>query len=126
MKRAGLLLALAVSGCASDPMRPRLFTTDWQDDQGASIDAVFARTRGAALPANADVVVAVAKSGKQLVGLPLAGGARWTHDHALDARPTVVGSVVVAQDGVGSLLTATSLLPPGAVDAVRAVEGVSK
>lgn len=33
------------------------------------------------------------------------------------------GSVVVAQDGVANLLGATSLLPPGAGDAARAVDG---
>lgn len=130
MKRTLTLLALGValggSGCASDPMRPRLFSTDWQDDQGASIDAVYARTRSGALPPNADVVVAVAKSGKQLVGLPLGGGARWTHDHALDARPTVVGSVVVAQ-GAGELFALDALTgkklwarPSGAVPFIGA------
>lgn len=35
------------------------------------------------------------------------------------------GSVVVAQDGVANLLAATSLLPPGAAEAVSTVEGVS-
>lgn len=35
------------------------------------------------------------------------------------------GSVVVAQAGVRNLLGATSLLPPGAADAVRATEGVA-
>lgn len=40
------------------------------------------------------------------------------HDHA-------PGSVVVAQAGVRTLLGATSLLPPGAADAVRATDGVA-
>ncbi len=35
------------------------------------------------------------------------------------------GSVVVAQEGVGNLLAATSLLPPGTIESVSAVEGVS-
>lgn len=35
------------------------------------------------------------------------------------------GSVVVAQEGVANLLAATSLLPPGTAESVRAVDGVS-
>src|SRR4030067_3270945 len=36
------------------------------------------------------------------------------------------GSVVVAQDGGGNLLGATSLLPPGATSQVQEVEGVAE
>lgn len=91
--------ALAATGCASDPLRPKLFSTDWQDDQGASIDAVFAKTRGATLPPGADVVIGVALAGDHIVGQPLGGAPKWTYTHALDARPTVAGGIVVGQGG---------------------------
>ena len=98
---AALGLALGSGGCAStDPMRPRTFSTDWLDDQGKSISAVQARLRGASAGATADLVVAVAgEKADKLIGAPLAGGARWTFQHALDARPMIVGSVVIGSGG---------------------------
>jgi outer membrane protein assembly factor BamB len=95
---ASLGLALSTSACAGgDPMRPRTFSTDWLDDQGKSIAAVQARLKGAPAGATADLVVAVAgEKNDKLIGAPLAGGAKWTFQHALDARPMIVGSVVVA------------------------------
>ena len=95
---ASLGLAFTVAACAGgDSLRPRTFSTDWLDDQGKSIAAVQARLKGAPAGAKADLVVAVAgEKNDKLIGAPLAGGAKWTFQHALDARPMIVGSVVVA------------------------------
>jgi outer membrane protein assembly factor BamB len=91
--------ALASSACASDPGRPKIFSTDWLDDQGKSISDVHARLRGAQPGASADLVVAVAGNNDKIIGLPLSGGAQWTHQHALDTRPIIAGGVVVASGG---------------------------
>lgn len=103
MKRAlslGLLaVALTTAACASDPGRPKIFSTDWVDDQGRSIDDVHARLRGARPGASADLVVAVAGNNDKILGLPLSGGAPWSHQHALDTRPIIAGGVVVASGG---------------------------
>lgn len=95
MIRRALLAALLFAGCASDPSRPNLFSTDWLDDRGKSIGEVRARLRDAR-PATADVAVAVGGNGDKILGLPLGGGASWTFQHALDTRPIVAGGVVVA------------------------------
>ena len=103
MKRAltiGLVaLGLATSACASDPGRPKIFSTDWVDDQGRSIGDVQNRLRGARPGASADLVVAVAGNNDKILGLPLAGGSPWTFQHALDTRPIIAGGVVVASGG---------------------------
>lgn len=100
MKRfAAAVFALAAASCAGDAGRPRLFSTDWLDDQGRSIGDVQARLRGARNGGEADVVVAVAGNDDKLLGLPLGGGAPWSFDHKLDARPVLAGNVVVASGG---------------------------
>lgn len=103
MKRlllAGLVAAaLSTTACASDPGRPKIFSTDWLDDQGKSISDVQARLRGARPGASADVVVAVGGNNDKILGLPLGGGAPWTHQHALDTRPIIAGGVVVGSGG---------------------------
>jgi outer membrane protein assembly factor BamB len=91
--------ALSTSACAGDPGRPKIFSTDWVDDQGRSIGDVHARLRGARPGASADLVVAVAGNNDKILGLPLSGGAPWSHQHALDTRPIIAGGVVVASGG---------------------------
>jgi outer membrane protein assembly factor BamB len=94
------LSASLSAACGGDDLHPKLFSTDWQDDQGRSIGEVLARLRGVAPAASTDVVVATAgaKTDKVL-GLPLAGGAPWTFQHALDSRPVIAGGVVVGSGG---------------------------
>ena len=101
MKRLvlGLVLSLAAAACGADQSHPRLFSTDWLDDQGRSIAQVQARLRGARPGASADVVVAVAGNNDKILGLPLGGGTPWSFQHGLDARPIVAGGVVVGSGG---------------------------
>ena len=90
-------LGLTLTACPGrDPMHPQTFSTDWLDDQGKSIAAVQTRLKGAPAGATADLVVAVAgEKNDKLIGAPLSGGARWTFQHALDARPMIIGSIVL-------------------------------
>lgn len=93
--------AFALAACGGDELHPKLFSTSWQDDQGRSISEVLNRLHGAKPAASTDVVVAVAGAkADKLLGLSLSGGgAPWTFQHALDARPIVAGGVVVASGG---------------------------
>ncbi len=86
-------LSASVSACGASG-RLRTFSTDWTDDQGASIGAVYDRLRNAEPPPSADLVVSVAE-GNKIIGTPLGGGEQWTAMHALDARPVIAGGVVV-------------------------------
>jgi outer membrane protein assembly factor BamB len=98
-----------VLACGGGQTRLNLFSTDWTDDGGASIDRVWQRIRATPIPAAADVVVGVAANDRKMIGLVLANGSQWTFEHALDARPIVTGSVVVGS-GSGEVfaLDATS------------------
>ena len=92
-------LAAALS-CGGGQTRLNLFSTDWEDDRGASIERVRQRIASAPIPASANVVVGVARSGDTIVGLPLSeGGSKWSFAHALDGRPTVAGNLVVGSGG---------------------------
>jgi outer membrane protein assembly factor BamB len=101
MKRFILLaasLAALVQACGGDLGRPKTFSTDWADDQGKSITAVYDRLRGAKSATATDLVVSVADN-DTLIGTPLGTGSPWTAKHALDARPIVAGGVVVVSGG---------------------------
>ena len=89
----------SATSCGGGQTNPRLFSSDWEDDGGATIEAVRLRLGGAKPPRGADVAVGVAGNADKIVGLPLSGGKRWTFAHALDARPMIAGSVVVATGG---------------------------
>jgi outer membrane protein assembly factor BamB len=88
---------MGMLGCAADPSRPRAFSTEWSDDEGKSMAALELRARAQRIAPGANVVVAVAGNNDKLIGMPLAGGGagKWSFPHALDARPTVVGNIVV-------------------------------
>jgi outer membrane protein assembly factor BamB len=91
-----LALGTATAGCPGDAAHPGTFSTNWLDDQGKSIGEVQARLKGARAGGSADIAVAVAgEKNDKLIGAPLAGGAPWTFQHALDARPIIAGGVVV-------------------------------
>jgi outer membrane protein assembly factor BamB len=97
---AGLVAAVATAvGCGGGQTRLNLFSTDWEDDGGASIARVWQRVGRAPIPASADVVIGITGHADKMIGLPLAGGSKWTFAHPLDARPVVAGGVVVGSGG---------------------------
>ena len=99
---SGLALVCALSaasGCGGNELHPKLFSSEWSDDGGASIAAVRNKLRDAPFARGADVVIAVPASKDKIIGLPMAGGAKWIKAHALDSRPQVVGSIVVGSGG---------------------------
>src|SRR4051794_36754915 len=90
----------ALSACGGGQTPLNLFSTDWTDDNGRSIERVRIKLGGARANPGADVVVAVAGNAEKLIGQPLgANGAKWTFAHPIDARPVVAGSVVVGSGG---------------------------
>ncbi len=87
-------------GCGGNELHPKLFSSEWSDDGGASIAAVRNKLRDAPFTRGADVILAIPTSAKnKIIGMPMAGGAKWTVTHALDARPQIVGSIVVGSGG---------------------------
>lgn len=99
--RASALLgawALLLAACGAGQTRiGQLFTTNWEDDGGASIAKLEARLRRAPVVETVDVAVGVTDDG--IVGVPLGGGATWSYAHAVAARPDVAGNVVVGSGG---------------------------
>jgi outer membrane protein assembly factor BamB len=85
--------------CGGGQTRLNLFSTDWEDDGGASIGRVWQRIGGAPIPPSADVVVGIAGHADKLVGLPLTGQPKWSFVHPLDSRPIITGKVVVGSGG---------------------------
>jgi outer membrane protein assembly factor BamB len=90
---AGIVLQNACGGAQN---RLPMFSTNWEDDGGASINRVWMRVHDSQVPLSADVIVGIAGNGERMIGVPFDGGSRWTFAHALDARPVVTGNVVVA------------------------------
>jgi outer membrane protein assembly factor BamB len=98
MKRALAAIALALVACGGGQTRlSSVFSTDWRDDGGAGVRAVQARILATPIARSTPVAVGVTESG--LVGIGLAGGAAWTYEHAVEARPVTVGTVVVGAGG---------------------------
>jgi outer membrane protein assembly factor BamB len=92
----GLFLGAAVLlSCGAAQTRLDLFSTEWEDDGGASIARAWERLGSMPIPASADVVLGVAGQADKIIGLPLVGGAKWAFSHPLDARPIVAGKVVL-------------------------------
>jgi outer membrane protein assembly factor BamB len=94
---AGLLVGCSGAGAGAGTSGARLFNPEWQNDGGKSIAAVQARLANASFPESVAVAVGVTREG--LAGVGLDGSGRWSHSTALDARPAVTGSVVVASGG---------------------------
>jgi outer membrane protein assembly factor BamB len=95
----GAAAALALSACGGGYTSITLFTTDWTDDGGKSIDNIRKKLANAHPPPGTDVAVAVAGNSDKLIGQPLGGGAKWTFAHPLSARPVIAGTVVVGSGG---------------------------
>jgi len=86
--------------CATTTQSAGLFSIDWEDDRGASIAREWDRLAKATIGPAADVVIGVSKTrADTIVGRGLGGGPVWSLHHALDVRPIVAGSVVVASGG---------------------------
>lgn len=95
---AGLAGVTGAVSCGGGQTRLNLFSTDWQDDGGASIARVWQRLGGAPVAAAADVVIGVTGHADKIIGLPLTSGSpasKWTFAHPLSSRPVVAGGVVV-------------------------------
>ena len=92
-------LATTAAGCGGGQTQARLFSTEWEDDGGKSIEALRLRIKDTHPVAGADVAVGVAGNADKILGLPLGGGSRWTFAHPLDARPILATSVVVGSGG---------------------------
>jgi outer membrane protein assembly factor BamB len=96
---AGLVLGSVLLACGGGQTHPDLFSTNWTDDGGKSIEAVRRRIGAETPPPGVDVAVGVSPHLDALLGLPLGSGAPWKFAHALSARPVVVTSVVVGSGG---------------------------
>lgn len=94
-----VLGSVLAAGCASDPGKPKTFSTNWNDDGGKSIAAVQARLKDVRNTTSTNLVVAVASGGQKVIATPLEGGQPWTFAHALDSRPVVFGNVVILSGG---------------------------
>ncbi len=99
-KHIGVATVIAAAiACGGGQTRLNLFSTNWEDDSGASIARVWQRVGRASVPPSVDVVIGIAGHADKMIGLPLAGGSKWTFAHPLDTRPVVAGSVVVGSGG---------------------------
>src|SRR5262249_31764006 len=99
VKRASAFAALALAlACGGGQTRlGAVFSTDWRDEGGAAVRAIQGAVLATPIPKNAAVAVGVTDAG--LAGIALTGGAPWSYDHAIDARPVVAGTVVVGAGG---------------------------
>jgi outer membrane protein assembly factor BamB len=88
-----------LAGCLGAQTNAHLAEGLWQEDAKSTSAAVVARVMASPPKPGLDAVVGVAASGNKLVGMSLSSGSPWSFEHALDARPTVVGDVVVGSGG---------------------------
>jgi outer membrane protein assembly factor BamB len=103
IERVLALSALVACACGGGQTRLNLFSTDWEDDRGASIERIRQRIAGTAIPPSADIAVGVTRDGDSIVGLPLSTGeSQWTFAHPVEGRPTVAGNLVIGS-GDGEL-----------------------
>jgi outer membrane protein assembly factor BamB len=100
MKRVALLGVLcALASCGGGQTNPKLFSSDWEDDSGRSIERVREQLASQRPARGADVAIGVAGNADKIVGVPLTTGPKWAFAHPLDARPVIAGGVVVGAGG---------------------------
>lgn len=87
----GLFTSTACGGGSAVTSQP--FSTDWSNDNGASISRVQKQLAGASVSPGAAVAVGITPQG--LVGVGLDGSGAWKHDGEVEARPAIAGGVVV-------------------------------
>jgi outer membrane protein assembly factor BamB len=85
--------ALCAVACGGGAARSTAFAPEWQSDDGKAIGDVAARLEKIRIPEGHGLAVGVTRSG--LVAVSLDGKQRWRHAAALDARPAIVGGVVL-------------------------------
>lgn len=90
-------LGLLSVACGGKNKRVAAFSTDWENDRGKSINAVYEQARSHKLPEGAAVVVGVTHDG--LIARSLDGKESWSYKHALDSRPAITSDVVVGSGG---------------------------
>ncbi len=113
MKRLWLSAAL-LCGCHSTPI-PSVFSTQWLNDSGTSIAAVEAQLRNTPRPPTVNVAVGVADG--TIVGVPLDGGASWSHAALPDTLPSIAGELVLySSRGTLTALDAKTGAPRWSVD----------
>ncbi|HYO95184.1 MAG TPA: hypothetical protein VER33_11765, partial [Polyangiaceae bacterium] len=95
--RAWLVALPLLVACASTTSVSAPFNTNWQNDAGRSIAEVERRLRSAPRPPAVPVVVGVTESA--LIGMPLAGGHRWTQAARPDTLPAIAGGLVFYSAG---------------------------
>ncbi len=89
-------LTASAASCGGGFTATDLFSKEWTDDRGASIERVRARLAGRVADPQADVVVGVVDE-QHLVGLSLTDQSpAWTFTHAVESRPLIAGNVVLA------------------------------
>jgi len=101
--RSWCCIAAVTSLCSCAGSQGRIgdvFDTQWQNDSGKSIQAIHSKLAATRIPDGANVAVGIVDDG--LVGVDLDGGKTWRFDHAIDARPRVAGTLVVAS-GAGKV-----------------------
>ena len=94
MMRRTVFSAVFLLGCAKTNTLPEPFTTQWLSDAGTSIAAIEAEVRQSPKPPSSNVVVGVGEAA--VVGLPLAGGQRWSYSAVPDTQPSIAGELVMA------------------------------
>jgi len=115
MMRRAVFSAVFLLGCAKTNTLPEPFTTQWLSDAGTSIAAIEAEVRQSPKPPSSNVVVGVGEAA--VVGLPLAGGQRWSYSAVPDTQPSIAGELVIfSSRGKLIALNATSGAPLWSVD----------
>jgi outer membrane protein assembly factor BamB len=95
-------LAASAASCGGGFTATDVFSHEWTDDRGASIERVRARLAGRIADPQADVVVGVVDE-QHHVGLSLTDQRpAWTYVHAIETRPLIAGNVVLAS-GAGEM-----------------------
>ncbi len=103
---ASALALLAACGGGQTGMGA--FSLNWEDDGGRSIEQVRQRMGAAAIPAGADVAVAVAGHGSKLVGQPLTGFALASIFLILELSQPFTGLMMISSEPLRNALAPLS------------------
>jgi outer membrane protein assembly factor BamB len=90
---ATALAALGAAACGGPALQTVPFSPDWQSDGGKQIQGVADRMEKVRVPEGRGIAVGLTQTGLVAVGLD--GTHKWTHQDAVDSRPSIAGGVVV-------------------------------